>query len=90
MSEIKLDGFMYSYIDYKGREKLVTSAFGTTKSKAKRYFNSQNNIPKIQPVKAHKLYSVTITTSEEIKCFDKPQEVDDVLLRSNETTRQGA
>lgn len=67
MSEIKLDGFMYSYIDYQGNEKLLTSAFGTTKSKAKRYFNSQNNIPKVQPVKAYKLYAVTISTVEEIK-----------------------
>ena len=90
MSEIKLDGFMYSFIDYKGREKLLTSCFGITKSKAKRYFNSQNNNPKLQPVKAHKLYFVTITTTEEIKCFDKTQEVDDEPLRSNETTGQSA
>jgi len=90
MSEIKLDGFMYSYIDYKGNEKLLTSAFGTTKSKAKRYFNSQTHIPKLQPVKAYKLYSVTISTTEEIKCFDKTQEVNDEPLRSNETTGQGA
>jgi hypothetical protein len=77
MNEIKLDGFMYSYIDYKGQERLLTSAFGTTKSKAKRYFNTQNNIPKVQPVKAHKLYSVTISTVEEIKSFDKTQEIND-------------
>jgi hypothetical protein len=77
MNEIKLDGFMYSYIDYQGKEKLLTSAFGTTKSKAKRYFNTQNNIPKVQPVKAHKLYSVTIFTVEEIKSFDKTQEIND-------------
>ena len=80
MSEIKLDGFMYSYIDYKGEERLVTSAFGMTKAKAKRYFNSQNNIPKVQPVKAHKLYSVTIFTVEEIKSFDKSNQVNDELL----------
>ena len=77
MSEIKLDGFMYSYIDYKGEERLLTSAFGTTKSKAKRYFNSQTHIPKLQPVKAYKLYSVIISTFEEIKSFDKTQEIND-------------
>ena len=80
MSDIKLDGFMYSYIDYKGEEKLLTSAFGTTKSKAKRYFNSQTHIPKLQPVKAYKLYAVTVLTTEEVKCFDKTHEVDDEPL----------
>ena len=85
MSEIKLDGFMYSFIDYRGQEKLLTSAFGKTKSKAKKYFNSQTHIPKLQPVKAYKLYSVTISTTEEIKCFDKTQEVNDELLRCHET-----
>jgi len=80
MSEIKLDGFMYSYIDYQGKEKLLTSAFGTTKSKAKRYFNSQTHMPKLQPVKAYKLYSITISTIEEIKSFDKSNEVNDELL----------
>ena len=90
MSEIKLDGFMYSFIDYRGQEKLLTSAFGKTKSKAKKYFNSQTHIPKLQPVKAYKLYSVTISTTEEIKCFDKTQEVNDEPLSSHETTGQGA
>lgn len=90
MSDIKLEGFMYSYIDYKGDERLLTSAFGTTKSKAKRYFNSQTHIPKLQPVKAYKLYAVTILTTEEVKCFDKTQEVDDEPLLSNEATGQGA
>ena len=80
MSEIKLDGFMYSYIDYKGQERLLTSAFGTTKTKARRYFNSQNNLQKVQPVKAYKLYSITISTVEEIKSFDKSNEVNDELL----------
>lgn len=90
MSEIILDGFMYSYIDFKGDERLLTSAFGKTKSKAKRYFNSQTHIPKLQPVKAYKLYAVTIQTTEEVKCFDKSQEVDDEPCRRNETTGQGA
>jgi hypothetical protein len=80
MSEIKLDGFMYSFIDYRGQEKLLTSAFGKTKSKAKKYFNSQTHIPRLQPVKAYKLYAVTILTTEEIKCFDKPNEVNIELL----------
>ena len=88
MSEIKLDGFMYSFIDYRGQEKLLTSAFGKTKTKARKYFNSQTHIPKLQPVKAHKLYSVTILTTEEIKCFDKTQEVNNEPLPSHETARQ--
>ena len=90
MSEIKLDGFMYSFIDYRGQEKLLTSAFGKTKTKARKYFNSQTHIPKLQPVKAHKLYSVTILTTEVIKCFDKTQEVNDEPLPSNAVVGQGA
>jgi len=68
-----LDGFMYSYLDYKNRERLLTSTFGVTKSKAKRYFGAQNNLIRREHVKAHKLYAVTISVTNEIRSFEQPQ-----------------
>lgn len=76
MNGTSLDGYVYSYLDYKNRERLLTSTFGTTKSKAKRYFGAQNNLIRIAPVRAHKLYAVTLSVNAEIRSFDKPQEVE--------------
>lgn len=73
MINTTLDGFMYSYIDYKGRERLLSSTFGITKSKAKRYFGAQNNLIRREPIKAHKLYAVTISVTNELRSFEQPQ-----------------
>lgn len=76
MNGTSLDGYVYSYLDYKNRERLLTSTFGITKSKAKRYFGAQNNLIRIAPVRAHKLYAVTLSVTAEIRSFDKPQEAE--------------
>jgi len=73
MINTSLDGFMYSYLDYKNRERLLTSTFGITKSKAKRYFGAQNNLIRLAPVRAHKLYAVTVSVNAEIRSFEQPQ-----------------
>lgn len=76
MINTTLDGFMYSYLDYKNRERLLTSTFGITKSKAKRYFGAQNNLIRREPIKAHKLYAVTISVTDELRTFKQPQETE--------------
>jgi len=67
MNETKLDGFMYSYIGADGRERILSASFGETRTKAKRYFNSQNNNQRLQSVKPHKLYEVSIIVLAEAK-----------------------
>ena len=74
MINTTLDGFMYSYLDYKGRERLLSSTFGITKSRAKRYFGAQNNLIRREHIKAHKLYAVTISVTDELRSFEQPQE----------------
>ena len=71
MNETKLDGFMYSYIGADGKERILSASFGTTRTKAKRYFNAQNNLQRLQPVKPHKLYEVSIIVIAEAKLKEK-------------------
>jgi len=71
MNDTKLDGFMYSYIGADGKERILSASFGTTRTKAKRYFNAQNNLQRIQPVKPHKLYEVSIIVLSEAKLKQK-------------------
>jgi hypothetical protein len=71
MNDTKLDGFMYSYIGADGKERILSASFGTTRTKAKRYFNAQNNLQRLQPVKPHKLYEVSIIVLSEAKLKQK-------------------
>jgi hypothetical protein len=59
----KIDGFCFSYLTQDGDEILHVSSFGKSKTKAKRYFNTQNN-QRLQPVKMHKFYSVQVVVGE--------------------------
>ena len=71
MNDTKLDGFMYSYIGADGKERILSASFGATRTKAKRYFNAQNNFQRLQPVKPHKLYEVSIIVLSEAKLKEK-------------------
>lgn len=71
MNDTKLDGFMYSYIGADGKERILSASFGATRTKAKRYFNAQNNLQRLQPVKPHKLYEVSIIVLAEAKLKEK-------------------
>lgn len=64
---VKIDGFMYSYIARDGHERMLASSFGATRSKAKKYFNAQNNLQRLEPVQPHKLYEVSIIVGNEIR-----------------------
>jgi len=71
MNDTKLDGFMYSYIGADGKERILSASFGTTRTKAKQYFNAQNNIQRLQPVKPYKLYEVSIIVIAEAKLKER-------------------
>ncbi len=58
-----LNGFCFSYLTQDGDELLHVSSFAKSKTKAKRYFNSQNN-QRLQPVKMHKFYAVQVVVGE--------------------------
>lgn len=62
-----LTGYMYSFITKDGRERLLTYSFGPSKTKAKKHFNAGNYLTRLEPVKPHKLYSVTISINAEEK-----------------------
>jgi hypothetical protein len=66
-----LDGFMYSYIGADGKERMLITSFGATRTKAKRYFNAQNNLQRLQPIKPYKLYEVSIVVRTEAKSKEK-------------------
>ena len=59
-----MSGFIWSYVGADGKERLHFSSFGATKTKAKKHFNAQNNLQRLEPIKPYKLYAVTITTTE--------------------------
>jgi hypothetical protein len=71
MNDTKLEGFMYSYIGNDGEERMLASSFGASHTKVKRYFNAQNNLQRLQPVKPHKLYEVSIVVGAEAKLKEK-------------------
>jgi hypothetical protein len=65
--ETPVSGFIWSYIGTDGKERFNFSSFGATKTKATKHFNAQNNLQRLEPIKRHKLYAVsmTVTTSEQ-------------------------
>ena len=69
MKDKTLNGFMYSYINFQGEEWLHTTSFGTTRTRAKRHFNAQNNLQRLEPVKPYKLYEVSIVVGKEIRAW---------------------
>jgi len=64
-NQMKITGFMYSFIAHNGQEKMVAASFGTSRTKAKKYFNVQNNLQRLEPIKPHKLYEVSIVVGAE-------------------------
>ena len=66
MKDKVINGFCFSYLTQDGDEILLVSSFGKSKTKAKRYFNTQNN-QKLQPVKTHKFYAVQVVVGEMIE-----------------------
>ena len=62
--EAPVTGFMWSYLGLDGKERFAFSSFGETKTKAKRHFNFQNNSQRLEPIKKHKLYAVSMTFTE--------------------------
>jgi hypothetical protein len=61
-----ISGFCFSYLNRDGEECLHTSSFGKSKTKAKRYFNTQN-IKKFDLIKIYKLYNIQIVVGEMIE-----------------------
>jgi hypothetical protein len=61
-----ISGFMYSYIGRDGKERMLSASFGQSRTKAKRYFNAQNALQRLEPVQPHKLYEVTISVGSEV------------------------
>ena len=60
MKDKILSGYVYSYLMDDGKERLIISSFGTTKSKLKRYFNRQNGLIGLKTLTRHKRYAVQI------------------------------
>lgn len=73
MKNKTLDGFAFSYCTENGREHMVMASFGTSKSKAKRNFNQQNQ-QKLAPIKPYKRYAVQVIVLDEAPKEDKEQE----------------
>jgi hypothetical protein len=67
----KIAGYAYSFVTKMGKERIVMSSFGTSKTKASIYFNQQNQ-GKLEPIKRHKLYQVTVHIDKEIRSFQEP------------------
>jgi len=57
-------GFIWSYIGTDGKERFNFSSFGATKTKATKHFNAQNHLQRLEPIKRHKLYAVSMTITE--------------------------
>jgi hypothetical protein len=58
-------GYVYSILNSQGNEMLLMSSFGTTRTKAKKNFNYQNQ-QRLAPVKHENKYLVHVTVMEEI------------------------
>ena len=64
MKDKILDGFAFSHRTEDGREHMVMASFGTSKSKAKRNFNQQNQ-QKLGPIQPYKRYAVQVIVLDE-------------------------